>query len=551
MMAMKNSTTAEPSLPRNTYIFDALNIGRKRSRNNRRRKNMRQNKRKPEEDVHLHEEEGDINTNVSSVNGSIQKTSPATRVGEGQPTGDNDGDHEEEDDHDHATDHEDFTCQPTSSQHSAYIRDNLAVLQKKCAEFQECTREVYSAENFHRILAGGNIQLRNICGLMYANGGGEYTTLNKQCTDKERQAIRQGIGERLVSTLAEPPTDNRSSWRRLRRCLNHNRKRDEHLIDTACRMKKTSTFLCEDLEVDHVTEDFFNHEMEHLHCSCKAISAEAANMDSANSSRLPLAVRAGIIGGVVGLLLILIIVIVVLCLRHRRVKRELNKHRMQYLPSFQGEPSAIYQEIGDHTQAMAALRRARDAGHTPPYSFMDQAPALPARYVKDMSASKSDLAAEGDPEYLEPLADPAGRQLEAHANDAYNASQTSQRSADNAYNASQGSQRSTDYTYQLARAPGPSPPLARNDTYFERIQPARTEQGSGYSSLSQKNAGAKTTSGEAASTEETEPLYKAAGEVEGAEGGDDGEQGGEPQYFLLEPQKDDSDQQAPTATTAS
>ena len=43
------------------------------------------------------------------------------------------------------------------------------------------------------------------------------------------------------------------------------------------RLKKNSTVLCHDRVVDEVTEDFFNHQLQHLHCSCAAITSDTAD----------------------------------------------------------------------------------------------------------------------------------------------------------------------------------------------------------------------------------------------------------------------------------
>ncbi|XP_025084934.1 uncharacterized protein LOC112558575 isoform X4 [Pomacea canaliculata] len=56
-------------------------------------------------------------------------------------------------------------CDGISGQHSSYLKDNLDIVRQKCSEFHACTVELYKSENLHRILAGDNIQLRNICGL--------------------------------------------------------------------------------------------------------------------------------------------------------------------------------------------------------------------------------------------------------------------------------------------------------------------------------------------------------------------------------------------------
>lgn len=45
-----------------------------------------------------------------------------------------------------------------------YIKARLEILQKKCSEFEACLTELYSAENYHLLLSGSNLQLENICG---------------------------------------------------------------------------------------------------------------------------------------------------------------------------------------------------------------------------------------------------------------------------------------------------------------------------------------------------------------------------------------------------
>ena len=72
--------------------------------------------------------------------------------------------------------------------------------------------------------------------LMYPNGGGEYATSVKGCSDSERKAIRQDIGKYLDENLLDPPKDsNSASWNKLDQCLKDDRDPSEPLIDTVCR----------------------------------------------------------------------------------------------------------------------------------------------------------------------------------------------------------------------------------------------------------------------------------------------------------------------------
>ena len=36
--------------------------------------------------------------------------------------------------------------------------------------------------------------------------------------------------------------------------------------------------LCDDIDVHKNTEEFFNHQLEHMHCSCSAVREEALNL---------------------------------------------------------------------------------------------------------------------------------------------------------------------------------------------------------------------------------------------------------------------------------
>nr|KAG5710157.1 hypothetical protein BaRGS_006676 [Batillaria attramentaria] len=123
-------------------------------------------------------------------------------------------------------------------QHSDYIQNNLEFLKKKCEDFQKCTDALYSAENFHRVLAGEDLELSNICGLLHKNDRGRYVTLRDECSESERDAILRDIDSSLTKTLVSPPQDHTTdSWNKLRRCFEKNNSpgQRETVVDKVCR----------------------------------------------------------------------------------------------------------------------------------------------------------------------------------------------------------------------------------------------------------------------------------------------------------------------------
>ncbi|XP_070185782.1 uncharacterized protein [Littorina saxatilis] len=395
----------------------------------------------------------------------------------------------------------------TSSQHNIYIQQHLEELQKKCDEFHECTIELYKAENFHRVLAGEPIQLKNICGLMYPDGEEMYKNGNEsvKCSLKERAAIRQDIGRRLSTDMAK----DKSEWKQLNECLKENRTADESDIDTLCGRTKKETSLCGNGRIHNKAEEFFNHEMEHLHCSCAAIREQKPTEES--SPKLPLSIRIAVVSGVLSLIVILFIVVIVLCIRHRKVKKRLSQHRMKYMPSPHDEGSAIYQEIND---CPPGLRNGKNEGNiSGGYHFLGRAPSLPERYVKpQMARSRNNPNSPGEEEreYLEPLPDSgSGRRTSpaARANMGYGAPKNL---------------AVVEPPYDLARNPANMSPTdgrpPKESNYFERLQPMNSvEDDGGYSTLGRKRV----------------PPEEAHDDEVGAEESADGRQ-----YFVLEPQDD-------------
>lgn len=340
------------------------------------------------------------------------RSRPANHEG-GETDYDDIGDAQRHESPDHEVDYDrkNFKCNPVSSKHHEFIQQNLGKLQQQCKQFSECTEELYSASNYHLILAGENARLSNICGLMYANGGGQYTTLNEKCTDRERQAIRQTIGRKLSEQLAERSRD--PTWKRLEACTKTHKKGNEKAIDTVCRLRKNMSdrqYLCDDLDVNTQTRIFFNEKLDTLHCSCVAVKAA-----SAGKSGIPW-FRFVIGGSVVCILLILVIAVIVLCLRHRKTNRKLKEHKIRYATSAAKEESSvtIYQEIHDVARAPKPppARQDQDRKLLPQGYQLDVAPTVPERYVRGLNRPRATIPRPpgGDDDrphsYLEPLADP-------------------------------------------------------------------------------------------------------------------------------------------------
>ncbi|XP_025092598.1 uncharacterized protein LOC112563082 isoform X2 [Pomacea canaliculata] len=194
---------------------------------------------------------------------------------------------------------------------------NLDNIRQQCNEFHACTVELYKSENLHRILAGDNIQLRNICGLMYRNNNNSsYRILEQQCSTQERESIKGLLEEKLSSVFDDPSEgEGTETWLKLKTCLD-GAPDDDQYINKLCRLKGNSTApLCNQPDVQKTTETFFNAKLRELHCQCDAVI---------NTPAPSLPLRA-LIGGACGgaLILILLVIIIVLCVRHRKLRRRL------------------------------------------------------------------------------------------------------------------------------------------------------------------------------------------------------------------------------------
>ncbi|PVD37880.1 hypothetical protein C0Q70_00482 [Pomacea canaliculata] len=157
-------------------------------------------------------------------------------------------------------------CDGMSGQHNSYLKDNLDIVRQKCSEFHACTVELYKSENLHRILAGDNIQLRNICGdVSLIPGDGFLAVLLFHASALKRSVVQVVRPTGSLVTVITVYT---------------------HVISYAC-------------------ADCFN------------VSPLLSSADP-----LPLRRLIGVVCGV-SLISLLIVIIVVLCLRQRKLKRRL------------------------------------------------------------------------------------------------------------------------------------------------------------------------------------------------------------------------------------
>ncbi|XP_025084959.1 uncharacterized protein LOC112558618 [Pomacea canaliculata] len=167
-------------------------------------------------------------------------------------------------------------CGRNSGQHNSYVKDNLNIVRQKCSEFHACTVELYKSENLHRILAGDNIQLRNICGLLYQNANGGYRVLDNQCSTQARESIKEILGDEELSPILEGSSSREDSWRKLKTCLD-NTQEDNTYLDKLCRLKGNSTApLCSSTDVQVTTEKFFNTKLRLYHCTCNTFTQQSA-----------------------------------------------------------------------------------------------------------------------------------------------------------------------------------------------------------------------------------------------------------------------------------
>ncbi|XP_025111933.1 uncharacterized protein LOC112574827 [Pomacea canaliculata] len=261
------------------------------------------------------------------------------------------------------------TCAKTLGKHNFYLKDNLDIVRQKCSEFHACTVELYKSENLHRILAGDNIQLRNICGLLYQSTNGGYRVLDNQCSAQERESIKELLGDEELSSFLEGSSPGEGSWGKLKTCLD-NTQGDNTYLDKLCRLKGNSTLpLCNATEVQSETENFFNTKLRHHHCVCDTVT---------DLSAPPLALIGGLCGGALAFLLV--VIIIVLCVRQRKLKRRLStvSKCSDNKMSPTDETSFVDQGIRDHSKTCNLTCQVPDTRRNPP---ANQPPRLPERYV--------------------------------------------------------------------------------------------------------------------------------------------------------------------------
>ncbi|XP_025113326.1 uncharacterized protein LOC112575579 isoform X2 [Pomacea canaliculata] len=281
-------------------------------------------------------------------------------------------------------------CGVTLGPHNSYLQDNLDIVRQKCREFHACTVELYKSENLHRILAGDNIQLRNICGLLYQNVSGDSIS-NNQCSSREKDSIKELLSEELSSHLKEKVTKKRI-WEKFRTCFDKTPDENTYL-DKLCRSKVNSTLpLCNDTDVQTTTETFLNDKFREYNyrCNCKTDN-------NLTASSLP---SRALIGGVCGgvMILLLIVIIIVLCVRQRKLKHRLTKRtgnttapNQQFLSFPAGDQTSLSDSAGRLPETRRNNPRHRPAG--PP-------PRVPERYVPyQLPATTSP----NDQEHLEQL----------------------------------------------------------------------------------------------------------------------------------------------------
>ncbi|KAK7501941.1 hypothetical protein BaRGS_00006693, partial [Batillaria attramentaria] len=274
---------------------------------------------------------------------------------------------------------------------------NVDVPKERCDDFRRCTDPLYSNVNIHRVQAGDNLGLANICGLLYKNGGGRYATLgDAECRESERGAIRRDIDSSLTKTLETPSQDNADSWNKLKHCLAGQDGDKGRYVSKVCseafhldRLKTASTngtkagFLCDDAKVDRVAETFFNRKLEQLHCAC-ANTTSATSGTSGTTIQPPhsgvsgtlqstdtvcpqnVSLKIGL-GFGFGFLVVLTFVVVVLFRRQRTLKRRLRQEQMRvsHLLSATDDTAGFYSEIDDFTQILNGDQREGNKAYRP------------------------------------------------------------------------------------------------------------------------------------------------------------------------------------------
>ncbi|ESO83637.1 hypothetical protein LOTGIDRAFT_169111 [Lottia gigantea] len=283
-------------------------------------------------------------------------------------------------DHEHALEE----CAEYSDRHKQFIKDNLQAVKKQCKEFKVCLNELYSQENIHLILQGGDIDLRLICGFLYPDTT-NTTTASSQCQDKERKSIKEDVSKKLKDSmeLEGDHHDGENEWQDVKDCL-HNETMESHNkpvdhLDQICRLAdRQEEDICNS-RVHHRIESFLNHQLEHIQCTCNSLKKI--------SPRFPFRYRAAIGAG--GLLFIILLIVTIICCCKRRKKnkkkrklREESLMRVNYHLS-RASGSREQLEITEDPYSEPIYNKSRGTVPVKP-------PELPPRYSKYPQEGKKD-----------------------------------------------------------------------------------------------------------------------------------------------------------------
>ncbi|XP_050414116.2 uncharacterized protein LOC126828381 [Patella vulgata] len=229
--------------------------------------------------------------------------------------------------------HEVEECLELSGRHQSFIKEHIDIVRQQCAEFKTCVNELYSKENIHLILQGDNIELDLICGFLYPDAETNQTKSQSGCSHKGRQAIKDDLDKHIEEAMDafeesehanNDGHEHKDDWKDTRDCLNnltaHDHRIESRHLEPICRIvnNNNSRPICSH-KVTHHLEDFVNHQLDHLRCTCESLKKLVP--------KFPKKYRLAV--GASALVFLILVIILIVCLCKRRRRRQKRKSTRQ------------------------------------------------------------------------------------------------------------------------------------------------------------------------------------------------------------------------------
>ncbi|CAG5131395.1 unnamed protein product [Candidula unifasciata] len=257
----------------------------------------------------------------------------------------------------HTHEHSNNCEEELSAKYAEYVEAHLEQLRAQCQKISICVDDLLADENIIAIINGYDLSIKKTCSLVYKSTSQTFSNFSKECTSKDRESIHAEFEDHLTYQIE----NDKPVWKNVTKCLEKNYGISETptYVDQICGLAYNKTQIC-NASTHKTIRDFFNDQIHHLKCTCKALQ----------TSQLSMPLLVGSAAGVI-LLLFLLFVIGFFCYRHKKSrKRQKQAPNVIYLQAPNADNNPVYQEIMDDKPHQ---------GYKQPSSL--NPPSLPVRYT--------------------------------------------------------------------------------------------------------------------------------------------------------------------------